>query len=172
MTAIRLPPAVRRLWARFELYKGRDAQHYFQLLAGNGEKVLRSEGYKALSGAKNGIKSVVKHAADEASFRVLEAKNGEFYFRLKAGNGEVILTSEGYKAKASAKNGVASVQKNCGDNACYETKEAKNGKHYFVLKAANRQVIGQSQMYKDAASCKKGMASVKRNGSTDKVVEA
>jgi uncharacterized protein YegP (UPF0339 family) len=104
-------------------------------------------------------------------FEIYTAKNGEFYFRLKSGNGETILGSEGYKAKSSAKNGVASVQKNCGDDNCYEAKEAKNGKHFFVLKAANRQVIGQSQMYKDAAGCKRGIAAVKRTGSTDKVVE-
>lgn len=104
-------------------------------------------------------------------FEIYKAKNGEFYFRLKAGNGETILTSEGYKAKSSAKNGVASVQKNCGNGDCYEAKKARNGKHYFVLKAANRQVIGQSQMYADEGGCKKGIAAVKRTGGTEKVVE-
>jgi uncharacterized protein YegP (UPF0339 family) len=104
-------------------------------------------------------------------FEIYKGKNGEFYFRLKAGNGEIILTSEGYKSKTSAKNGVASVQKNCGNDDCYEVKEAKNGAAYFVLKAANRQEIGRSQMYKSSDSCKKGMASVGRNGSSDNVVD-
>jgi len=104
-------------------------------------------------------------------FEIYKAKNGEFYFRLKAANGEPVLSSEGYKAKSSAKNGAASVAKNCGNAECYEAKKAKNGKHYFVLKAANRQVIGQSQMYPDEAGCKKGMAAVKRAGANAKIVE-
>ena len=104
-------------------------------------------------------------------FECYKDKGGEYRFRLKAGNGETILSSEGYKAKSSAKNGAASVSKNCGNPDCYEAKQAKNGKHYFVLKAANRQVIGQSQMYPDEAGCKKGMAAVKRAGAGAKVVE-
>ena len=51
----------------------------------------------------------------------------------------------------------------------YERKEARDGRHYFNLKAANHQVIGTSQMYAAAASCEKGIASVKSNGSTTEV---
>jgi len=96
-------------------------------------------------------------------FELYKDKAGEFRFRLKAGNGENILASEGYKEKSSAENGIASVQKNAGDDARYERKEAANGKHHFNLKAANHQVIGTSQMYESAASMEGGIESVKNN---------
>lgn len=90
-------------------------------------------------------------------------KNGEFQFNLKAGNGEIILTSEGYTAKASCLNGIESVKKNAPDDNRYDRKEAKNGKFFFNLKAANGQVIGSSEMYESAAGRDKGIESVKRN---------
>jgi len=93
-------------------------------------------------------------------FEIYKDKAGEFRFRLKAGNGEIILTGEGYKGKEGALNGIESVKKNAGDPARFEIKEAKNGGSFFVLKAANHQVIGQSQTYKSAAACDGGMNSV------------
>ena len=91
---------------------------------------------------------------------------GQTSFVLKAGNGEVILSSETYEGKAGAENGIASVQKNCGGDERYERKDSKDGRFYFNLKAANYQIIGTSQMYKEAASREGGIASVKANGST------
>ncbi len=96
-------------------------------------------------------------------FELYKDKGGEFRFRLKAGNGENILASEGYKDKSSAENGIASVKKNAGDKARFEVKDSTSGKPYFVLKAANHQVIGQSQMYDNAASCANGVESVMNN---------
>ena len=93
-------------------------------------------------------------------FEIYKDKAGEFRFRLKAGNGEIILTGEGYKAKNGVLNGIESVKANAGDSARYEVKEGKSGGSYFVLKAANHQVIGQSQTYKSAAACDGGMKSV------------
>jgi uncharacterized protein YegP (UPF0339 family) len=102
-------------------------------------------------------------------FQLKKAKNGQFYFNLLAGNGEVILTSEMYKAKPSAKNGIASVMKNAPDSAKYENRTAKNGKFFFVLKAANSQVIGNSEMYDSEKSCANGVQSVTRNAPGAKV---
>ena len=96
-------------------------------------------------------------------FEIYKDNAGEFRFRLKAGNGEKILASEGYKEKSSAENGIASVRKNAGDDARYERKESKNGKHFFNLKAANHQVIGTSEMYESASGMENGIASVKNN---------
>ena len=96
-------------------------------------------------------------------FEIYKDNAGEFRFRLKAGNGEIILTGEGYKAKDGVLNGVESVRSNAPDPARYEVKEASNGGSYFVLKAANHQVIGQSQTYKSAAACDGGMNSVASN---------
>lgn len=80
-----------------------------------------------------------------AWFEISNSSDGQFYFVLKAGNAEIILTSELYKAKSSAENGIASVQSNCTSDGRYESKVAKNGKDYFNLKAANHQIIGTSR---------------------------
>jgi len=88
---------------------------------------------------------------------------GKFSFVLKAGNGEVILRSEQYDSKAAAENGIQSVQTNSPQEARYDRKDASDGRCYFNLKAGNHQVIGTSQMYKDAAGRDNGIASVKTN---------
>jgi len=90
-------------------------------------------------------------------------KNKEYYFRLKAGNGENILGSEGYKAKSGCTNGIESVKKNAADEGRFETKEAKNGKWHFNLKASNGQVIGSSQMYASKSGMQNGIKSVMKN---------
>ena len=96
-------------------------------------------------------------------FELYKDKAGEFRFRLKAGNGENILASEGYKDKSGAENGIASVKTNAADKARFEIKESSSGKPYFVLKAANHQVIGQSQMYDSTAGAENGVQSVMNN---------
>ncbi|MEM9170347.1 MAG: YegP family protein [Pseudomonadota bacterium] len=96
-------------------------------------------------------------------FELYKDNAGEFRFRLKAGNGENILASEGYKAKPSALNGIESVKKNAGDEARYEIKTQSNGKPYFVLKAGNHEIIGKSQAYESEDGCKGGMQSVMNN---------
>ncbi len=98
-------------------------------------------------------------------------KNGKFYFNLKARNGQVILSSQGYANKAGAKNGIASVQKNGSNIDLFETKEAKNGKHHFNLLSTNRQIIGSSQMYASKASMDNGIKSVIRNSQEAEVVD-
>lgn len=92
--------------------------------------------------------------------------NGQYRFEPKAGNGEIILTSEQCKAKASAKNGIAAVQKNSQDDARYDRLTSKNDKPYFNLKAANHQIIGTSQLYSSEQSRDRGIESVKTNGAS------
>ena len=104
-------------------------------------------------------------------FEVSVRKNGEFQFNLKASNGQVILTSEGYNTKAACLNGVESVRKNAADPKKFEVKVAKNGKPFFNLKASNGQVIGASQMYASEDTLKKGIASVAKNAPEAPVVE-
>lgn len=96
-------------------------------------------------------------------FILKKTNKGSFVFNLKASNGQVILTSEPYSDKRSAMNGIESTRKNAGKDANYERRTAKNGQPYFVLKAANTQVIGQSEMYASKASMENGIASVMRN---------
>ena len=73
------------------------------------------------------------------------SKNSEWYFSLKAGNHETILQSEGYKAKASAQNGIESVQTNSPNEDRYDRRESAAG-YWFVLKATNGQIIGKSEI--------------------------
>ena len=104
-------------------------------------------------------------------FVVSKGKDGQDYFVLKAGNGEVILQSEGYKARKSCANGIESVRKNSQDENRFEVRTAKNGKAYFVLKATNGQEIGRSQRYKTNSGCSNGMKSVARNAPDAPVVD-
>jgi uncharacterized protein YegP (UPF0339 family) len=90
-------------------------------------------------------------------------KNGQFYFRLKAANGLAILASEGSKAKAACKNGIASVKMNAANESAFTLKTAKNGKVFFTMDAKNGNVIGSSQMYAATSGRKKGIASVQKN---------
>lgn len=99
----------------------------FNLKAGNGEIIGTSETYSSKSACKNGIESVMKNAPKapvedqtvegfaklaNPKFEVYKDKKGEFRFRLKAGNGEIILSSEGYTSKSGCQNGIESVKKN------------------------------------------------------------
>jgi uncharacterized protein YegP (UPF0339 family) len=97
------------------------------------------------------------------SFVISKRKNGEFQFVLKAGNGQVILASEGYSSKAACDNGIESVRKNSQVDARFDRLEAKNGKFYFNLKATNGQIVGNSEMYESAAARDNGIASVAKN---------
>lgn len=102
-------------------------------------------------------------------FDLSKSSDGQYKFVLKAGNSEVILTSELYTTRSSADNGIASVRTNSPLDERYDRKVAANGKFYFNLKAGNHQVIGTSQMYASEASREKGIASVKTNGGTETV---
>ena len=104
-------------------------------------------------------------------FEIKVAKNGQHFFNLKSGNGQIILSSEMYTTRAACENGIASVKKNAPDDSRYERKEAANGKHHFNLKAGNHQVIGSSQMYADVSGMNNGLESVKKNAPEAEVVE-
>lgn len=92
----------------------------------------------------------------------------DYRFRLKAGNHEIILQSEGYQGKAGAQNGIASVQKNSASDDRYERKKTASG-YSFVLKAANGEPIGRSEVYESAGGRDNGIESVKTNGPTTDV---
>lgn len=102
-------------------------------------------------------------------YEIKVAKNGQFHFNLKAGNHEIILSSELYTTQAACENGIASVQKNCEDETRYERKEQSNGKPYFILKAGNHQEIGRSEAYESEAALTNGIASVQKNGVSETI---
>ena len=99
----------------------------FNLKAGNGEIIATSQTYSGEDACMNGIESVRKNAelakledqtvenfetVTNPKFEVYLDKRGEYRFRLKARNGEIIATGEGYKAKASCLNGIDSIRRN------------------------------------------------------------
>jgi uncharacterized protein YegP (UPF0339 family) len=100
---------------KFELYKDKAGEFRFRLKASNGENIGSSEGYTAKSGAKNGIESVKKNSVNDNHYEVFEGNNGKHYFRLKAGNGEVILASQGYSSVSGAKEGSQAVKRAAPD---------------------------------------------------------
>lgn len=104
-------------------------------------------------------------------FEILKSSNDKFYFNLKAGNGEVILTSQMYTAIDSAQNGIESVRTNSVIDERYERKESTAGEPYFVLKAGNHEPIGRSEMYSSIASMENGINSVRNNAPEASIVD-
>ncbi|MCR5332344.1 MAG: YegP family protein [Lachnospiraceae bacterium] len=111
----------------------------FNLKAANGEIIGTSEQYSSLDACRNGIASVQKNAPianledqtkegyvteKNPKFEIYKDKKGEFRFRLKAGNGETILTGEGYVSKGGCKNGITSIRRNAADSKIIEQLEA------------------------------------------------
>ena len=90
-------------------------------------------------------------------------KTNEFHFRLKAANGQVILTGQSYKDKTSCENGVAYIQENGRVDSMYELQETPDGRKYFILRSGDGQIIGQSQMYRSESGLKNGVISVGNN---------
>lgn len=97
---------------KFEIYKDKKGEFRFRLKAANGQNILASEGYKSKSSCKNGIESVRKNSADMSRFEKKETKSGKYSFNLRAGNSQVIGTSQSYDTAASRDNGCKSVKTN------------------------------------------------------------
>ncbi len=159
--------------ARFETFVGEDGQTYFQLLAGNGQRVLRSEGYTSAGAAKTGISSVKTNGVLPKRFKIIEAANGDFYFNVVAKNGEVIATSEMYETKSNATRATETVQKILAKvtqqeaktgNAKLESFKGQDAKYYFRLRAGNGEIVLQSEGYERAADRDGGIESVKDHG--------
>ncbi len=216
----------------FEIFEGIDGQYYFHLLAGNGEKVLQSEGYVSRAGAENGIESVKTNGVDLSNYDLLEAADGDwyfnliaqnheiiatsetyvsrsngtramdtvqrlivqnlrveaaqtggarfqlfagtdgqYYFRLRAGNGEIVLQSEGYQQKAGALNGIEAVRENGKEPDQYEIIEANNGQYYFRIKAKNYEIIARSEMYASEYNAERGVQTVSDLLTSEKVAD-
>ena len=105
-----------------------------------------------------------------AKFEISSRSNGEFQFNLKAGNGQVILSSEGYSSLQACQMGVESVRMHSVDPTHFECKTAKDGSPYFSVKAKNGQSIGISEMYSSISARDNGIQSVMTNASGAEVV--
>ena len=159
---------------RFETFVGRDGQTYFHLLAGNGEKVLASEGYASPSSAAAGIASVKANGVSASRYLTREASDGSHYFVLTAANGAIIGVSELYVSQANVVRAIASVVKVVTATTLetpavqtvgrFEVFKGLDSKHYFHLRARNGEIVLQSQGYSSNAKATAGVASVQSNG--------
>lgn len=90
------------------------------------------------------------------------AANAQYYYRLRATNGEIILNGEGYKTAQSCREGIASVRTNAALDIRYDRRDGENS-YSFNLKAANGEIIGRSESYTSFASRESGIAAVKKD---------
>jgi len=104
-----------------------------------------------------------------AKFDLKRGGNEQYMFNLKAANGEVILTSELYNEKPGAVHGIESVKTHSVEDGLFERKRARNGEPFFVLKAANGEIIGKSETYSSNWAMERGIRSVKRNAPAARV---
>ena len=104
-------------------------------------------------------------------FEVYKDKAGKFRYRLKAGNGQIILTGEAYSSKSACIEGVESVKKNSQKDSAFDVYEDKKGEFRFRLKASNGEIVGQGESYKARSGCLNGIESVKKNAVDSKTVE-
>ncbi len=109
-------------------------------------------------------------SSSKSCFEVFEGKNGKFYFHLKVQNGEIILSSQGYALRSSARRAIQSVRDHASDASCYVEKKNKAGKSFFNLVARNSKVIGTSQAYASPQGMKKGIESVKKTAAKASIV--
>ncbi|TSE09038.1 MULTISPECIES: YegP family protein [Aquimarina] len=96
----------------FELKNKEGSSYHFTLKAKNGQVILSSEVYNSKAAAENGIASVKKNASEDGRYERKTAKNGKFYFNLKAGNGQIIGSSQMYSSESGMENGINSVKEN------------------------------------------------------------
>lgn len=100
---------------KFIISRRSNLEYQFNLLAGNHEVILTSEGYKTKSSCEKGIDSVRNNSTTDAAYERKVSSNGKRYFNLKATNGQVIGTSEMYESTSSMETGIDSVKRNAGD---------------------------------------------------------
>ena len=105
----------------------------------------------------------------ESKFQIYKGKDEQFYFRLRAGNGEIILSSEAYVSKSGCSNGINSVKQNSVLDNQFKKKISKDKNNYFVLNSTNGEIIGASEMYSSDAARDKGINAVKDTASNAEV---
>jgi uncharacterized protein len=122
--------------------------------------------------AKNDeIKELSTDKTSVGKYVISKAKNGEYYFNLKATNGQVILTSGMHSSMTDCTDAIFLVREVSADDKWYERKTSSDNKPYFNLKGTEGQILGKSEMYESMTNMEKGIASVKRNGISTAVVE-
>ena len=111
--------------SKFELKKTSSGKYMFNLKAANGQIILTSETYEAKSSALDGIESVKRNAVEDARYERKTSSKGQPFFVLKAGNGQVIGSSEMYSSPAGMENGISSVKTNAPTSAVEDLTDKK-----------------------------------------------
>ncbi len=156
--------------AMYQLNQTASGKWNLRLRAANYEIIAFTQAYATKSSATRAIKSCVSAVTSYldkvesntsgARVEVLESEKG-FRFNLHARNGQIVLSSESYTTKAAAWNGAFAIQDAAALEGSFEVKTATDNRFYFVLTAANGQVVGVSQLYTTRQSAEGGIASVK-----------
>ena len=97
-----------------------------------------------------------------SKFVLFKGSNQQYYFHLRADNGEKVLHSEGYTSKQSCLNGIASVKGNAPFDSRYDRLTSRSGQYYFNLRAVNNEIIGTSELYTSSYARDNGIEVVKR----------
>ena len=148
----------------FEVLESADGQYYFNLLAANDQIIGTSETYVSLANANRGVEAVIENVGDYLAlnaarrggrFVVFEATDGRYFFQLRATNGAIVLTSQGYSSEAAALNGTFSVAENGTSAEAYDIKPSGQSGYYFNVVAANGQVIGTGEVYDNKANAER-----------------
>lgn len=156
----------------FDVKQAQSGEWYFNLVAGNNEVVGSSQLYSTKSSAERGGRTVralvrlfknastaqAQPAPKRERFELFKGEDGQAYFRLRAGNGEIMLGSEGYASTSGAKNGIASVQTNGADAAHFQVFEAWDGGWAVRLVAGNGQIIARTESYASKSNADRAVA--------------
>jgi uncharacterized protein YegP (UPF0339 family) len=154
---------------RYDLKQAADGQYYFLLKAGNGHTIGMSEMYSTASNARRGIETVsanvgafLDYQATRTGerFDVFQGNDGRYYWNLHAGNGEIVLSGQGYSTEAAAYNGAFAVADNGTLEERYDVRESADGGFYFNLKAANGHIIGTSEVYSTRSNAERARGSI------------
>jgi uncharacterized protein YegP (UPF0339 family) len=134
-----------------------DGGYLVRLVAANRQTIASSAVHATEEGATRAIAATVasitgyldrREAATGGSrVEMIAGATGEFRFHVLGSDGEVLLSSESYASEAAAYNGALAVQQAGRSRAGYTVKQSAAGSFYFVLQAANGEVIGTSQMF-------------------------
>jgi len=156
----------------FEVKQAESGEWYFNLVAGNNEVVGSSHLYSTKSNAERGARTVralvrLFHGATSAQaqqapkrerFELFKGEDGQAYFHLRAGNGEIMLASEGYASTSNAKAGIASVQANGVSASSFQVFEAWDGAWGVRLVAGNGQIIARGETYASKSNADRAVA--------------
>lgn len=165
----------------FKVLQASSGEWYFNLVAGNGEVIGTSELFATKTAATKSSKSVKTLIAKElrteaaktggAKFELVDGADGDTYFHLKAGNGEIVLQSEGYDSDEGALSGIESVRTNAREASAFEIIDTDDGHAFFHVVAGNNEIIAVSEIFSSHANAERSAESVQDLIASEKVAD-